>query len=82
MSQLTYNLYLLYINTNISAIARFKVVRLQTDNILFIKNNMFTKAKQDKLKFQVKPYKMFIKDYPIKFNGGLITLINSKLFFN
>ena len=25
---------------------------------------------------------MLTKDYPIKFNGGLITLINGKLFFN
>ena len=25
---------------------------------------------------------MLIKDYSIKFNRGLITLINSKLFFN
>ena len=25
---------------------------------------------------------MLIKDHPIKFNKGLITLINSKLFFN
>ena len=82
MSQLTYNLYLLYINTNMFTIARFKVVGLQTDNILFIKNNMFTKAKQDKLKFQIKPHEILIKDHSIKFNRGLITLINSKLFFN
>jgi hypothetical protein len=25
---------------------------------------------------------MLTKDHPIKFNGGLITLINGKLFFN
>ena len=43
---------------------------------------MFTNVKQNKLKFQAKPYKMLIKDHPIKFNGVLITLINSKLFFN
>ena len=45
ISQLTYNPYLFYINTNISAIARFRVVGLQTNNILFIKNDVFTKAK-------------------------------------
>ena len=45
ISQLTYNLCLLYINTNMSAMARFRVVGLQTNNTLFIKNNMFTKAK-------------------------------------
>ena len=45
MSQLTYNLCLLYTNTNISTMAGFRVVGLQTDNILFIKNNVFTEAK-------------------------------------
>ena len=44
MSQLTYNPYLFYINTNMSATAGFGVVGLQTNNTLFIKNNVFAKA--------------------------------------
>ena len=34
-----------------SATARFKIVGLQTNDILFIGDNIFAKAKQDKLKF-------------------------------
>ena len=82
MSQLTYNLCLLYTNTNTSATAKFGVVGLQTDDWLFIEDNVFAEAKQDKLKFQAKPREMFTKDHPIKFNRGFITLIDSKLFFN
>ena len=51
MSQSTYNLCLLYTNTNMSAMARFRVVGLQTNDTLFIRDNIFAKAKQDKLKF-------------------------------
>ena len=65
-----------------SATAGFRVVGLQTNDTLFIRDNVFAKAEQDKLKFQAKPCEMLIKDHPIKFNGGLITLIDSKLFFN
>ena len=45
MSQLTYNPCLFYINTNMSIMAGFRVVGLQTDDILFIKDNVFAKAK-------------------------------------
>ena len=45
MSQLTYNPCLLYTNTNTSITAGFRVIGLQTDNILFIKDNVFAKAK-------------------------------------
>ena len=45
MSQSTYNPYLLYINTNTSATAKFGVVGLQTNNTLFIRDNVFAKAK-------------------------------------
>ena len=82
MSQSTYDPCLLYTNTNTSATAGFGVVGLQTDDTLFIGDDVFAEAEQDKLKFQAKPREMLTKDHPIKFNGGLITLIDGKLFFN
>jgi hypothetical protein len=51
ISQLTYNLCLLYTNTNMSTIAKFGVVGLQTNNILFLRDDIFANAKQDRLKF-------------------------------
>ena len=44
ISQLTYDLCLLYTNTNMSAMAGFGVIRLQTDDTLFLRDNMFAKA--------------------------------------
>ena len=82
MSQSTYDPCLLYTNTNTSTTAGFGVVGLQTDDTLFLGDDVFANAEQDKLKFQVKPCEMLTKDHPIKFNGGLITLIDGKLFFN
>ena len=82
MSQSTYDPCLLYTNTNTSATAGFGVVGLQTDDTLFLGDDIFADAEQDKLKFQAKPREMLTKDHSIKFNRGLITLINGKLFFN
>jgi hypothetical protein len=82
MSQSTYDPCLLYTNTNTSTTAGFGVVGLQTDDTLFLGDDVFANAEQDKLKFQAKPREMLTKDHPIKFNGGLITLIDGKLFFN
>ena len=45
MSQSTYDPCLLCTNTNTSATAGFGVVGLQTDNTLFIRDDVFTKVK-------------------------------------
>jgi hypothetical protein len=53
MEQLTYNLYLLYTPLN-----GLGIIRLQTDNTLFLADQTFTDAKETKLqeaKFLVKP---------------------------
>ena len=70
MNQLIYNPYLLYTNSN-----GFGIVGLQTDNILFLTNKTFVKAKEVKLqkaKFLVKEREKLTLNTLIKFNGGYI----------
>ena len=48
---------------------------LQTNNILFLADEAFAKAKQNKLykaKFMAKECKQLTVNIPFKFNGGLI----------
>ena len=61
---------------------QFQGSRLQTNNTLFLANNTFAKAKQDKLKFQAKNQEALKINNLIKFNGGLIILTNNSVFFN
>jgi len=70
MEQLIYNPYLLYTPLN-----GLGIVRLQTNNTLFLADQTFTDAKETKLqeaKFLVKPQEQLTKQTPIKFNRGLI----------
>ena len=74
MNQSTYNPCLLY-TTDLG----FGIVRLQTDNSLFIGDNNFVDTKQEKLKFQAKDWEMLTPNNPIKFNGGQIKLDNNSI---
>ena len=77
MSKSTYNPCLLYTNNN-----RFGIVRLQTNNILFLTNNIFTTTEDTKLKeanFSVKEREKLTLTILIKFNGGQIKLDNNLL---
>jgi len=70
MEQLTYNPCLLY-----SLLNGLGIIRLQTDNTLFLVDWTFADVKETKLqeaKFLAKPQKQLIKQTLIKFNRGLI----------
>jgi len=71
MEQSTYDPCLLYTLSN-----SLRIVRLQTDNTLFLADQTFADAKEAELqdaKFMAKPRKQLNKQTPIKFNRGLIT---------
>ena len=71
MEQSTYNPYLLYTQSN-----GLNIIRLQTDNTLFLADQTFTDIKETKLqkaKFLAKLQEQLTKQNPIKFNRGLIT---------
>lgn len=73
-----YNLCFLYTNSN-----SFKIIGLQTNNILILANNIFTDTEKKKLIFRTKDKETFTVDYLIKFNRGLIIFNNKKkIFFN
>ena len=75
MNKLTYDPCLLYTNNN-----GFGVVRLQTNNTLFLANNIFTTAKDLELKeakFLAKKREKLTPTTLIKFNGGQIKLNNN-----
>ena len=72
MEQSTYDLCLLYSN------APFGIVGLQTDDTLFLANKDFAIVEQeelDKAKFMAKEREELTVNTPIKFNGGLIKLL-------
>ena len=69
MDQSIYNPCLFYNNKP------FKIISLQTDNILFFIDDTFAKTEQSKLykaEFMAKEREQLIINIPIKFNGGLI----------
>ena len=71
MEQLTYDPCLLYTLLN-----GLSIIRLQTDDTLFLADQTFTDAKETELqeaKFLVKPREQLTKQTLIKFNRGLIT---------
>ena len=77
MSELTYDPCLLYTNNN-----GFSIIRLQTNNTLFLTNNIFVTTKDTKLKkanFSVKEREKLTSTTLIKFNGGQIKLNNNLL---
>ena len=70
MNQSIYNPCLLYTNSN-----GFGIVKLQTDDILFLTNKTFMEAKKVKLqkaKFLIKEREKLALNTLIKFNGGYI----------
>jgi hypothetical protein len=70
MNQLIYNPYLLYMNSN-----GFRIVKLQTNNTLFLTDKTFIKIKEvkfQKAKFLVKKREKLTLNTPIKFNKGYI----------
>jgi hypothetical protein len=70
MEQLTYDPCLLYTPSN-----SLGIIRLQTDNTLFLADQTFADAKETELqeaKFLAKPREQLTKQTPIKFNRGLI----------
>lgn len=71
MKQATYDPCLLYSNKP------FRVVRLQTDDTLFVEDLTFATLKQTKLEkaqFLAKDHNVLKVNNPIKFNRGLIQL--------
>jgi hypothetical protein len=73
MDQLTYNTCLLYSTSD-----RFGLVGLQTDNTLILGDTNFAQAKQDELataKFLAKEREQLTINTPLKFNRGVITLL-------
>ena len=77
MSKSTYDPYLLYTNNN-----GFSIIGLQTNNTLFLTNNIFVTTKDTKLKetnFSVKEREKLTLTILIKFNRGQIKLNNNLL---
>ena len=77
MSKSTYDPYLLYMNNN-----GFSIIRLQTNNILFLADNIFATTKDTKLKktnFSTKEREKLTLTILIKFNRGQIKLDNNLL---
>jgi hypothetical protein len=69
ITQLTYNLCLLYNNK------LFGIVGLQTDNTLFLVNKTFTNTEKNKLykaKFMAKEQERLTVTVPLKFNRAII----------
>ena len=65
----TYNPYLLVTNIDKS----FRIVRIQTNNTLFLGDKTFAEIEEKELKeakLIAKPVKMLLKGKPLMFNGG------------
>ena len=77
MSESTYDPCLLYTNDN-----GFGIIGLQTDDILFLADNIFATTEDTKLKeanFSAKEREKLTLTMLIKFNGGQIKLDNNLL---
>ncbi len=77
MKESTYDPCLLYTHKD-----RFGIVSLQTDNTLFLGDQMFAKAEETELKkakFLTKEHEQLTIENLIKFNSGQIKLSNNSI---
>jgi hypothetical protein len=80
MNQSTYDPCLLYSNTPKDSY--FGIVGLQTNDTLFLANDEFAATEQNELykaQFMAKEREQLSIDKPIKFNGGIICLIEGSI---
>jgi hypothetical protein len=77
MSQLTYDLCLLYTDNRLDNRSVFGIVGLQTDDILILADTIFIAKEAAKLKeaqFTSKDIETLTRSYLVKFNSGNIKI--------